>query len=146
MKRIHASDMVFSTPPPKVGHPKQNCLQAWKTAGCFLVVMAWGFWWLGCTWLVETQLLKVFGSLGKWPKIYPDPETRSSSEGEREGVKTPEKSLVGSDNSFPFLGQKTYFQSELLVSGSVNMLSSKSIHTRRNVSGKNTDKTAGSEK
>ena len=106
----------------------------------------WGFWRLGCTWLVETQLLKVFGSLEKWPKIYPDPETRFSSEGEREGMKTPEKSMVGSDDSCPFWGKRPIFRGELLVSGSVNMLSSKSIHTRRNVSGKNTDKTAGSEK
>ena len=48
--------------------------------------------------------------------------------------------MVGSDDSFPFWGKRPIFRGELLVSGSVNMLSSKSIRTRRNVSGKTSTK------
>ena len=72
-----------------------------KLAGCFLVVMApWGFLvaWLVLGWLLYSTFNGVCFPWEVWPKIYPDPETRFSSEGGREGVKTPEKSMVGSDD------------------------------------------------
>ena len=72
--------------------------------------------WLVLGWF--PQLLKgVCFPWEVWPEIFP--RTLKGGFPAREGGSefTPEKSMVGSDDSFPFLGQKTYFQSRTVSLG-----------------------------